>query len=122
MENVKDELRRSKQETDAAYCKVLSQDIPQATAKNHAGIQLVCRTIKNHDKLISVGSECSILVLVSNIATTNKFNVRIYPIIHLPEHWFIRISLFVRVPLHVMLLVTGYGSYVLSGHNNITWS
>jgi hypothetical protein len=40
VENVKDELRMTQQETDAAYLKVLSQDIPQAIAENHAGIQL----------------------------------------------------------------------------------
>lgn len=91
VENVKDELRRTQQETDAAYFKVLSQDIPQATTENQA---CSLRDEKNHNKLIYVGSECSILVLVLNIATTHKFHVRIYPISQLPEHWFIRISLF----------------------------
>jgi len=76
VENAKDELRRTQQETDAAYLKVLSQDISQATAKNHAGIQLAWggdEEIRN--KLISVGSEYSISVLVLNIATTNTFHV-----------------------------------------------
>ena len=42
VENVKDEFRRSQQETDVLYFTVLSQDIPQATAENHASIKLAC--------------------------------------------------------------------------------
>ena len=49
VENVKDELRRSKYETDAAYFTVFPptpQDIAQSTAENHASTQLACGTRK----------------------------------------------------------------------------
>jgi hypothetical protein len=47
VENVEGELRRTQQQTDAAYFKKLSQDIPQATAENHVGSQLARGTRKS---------------------------------------------------------------------------
>jgi hypothetical protein len=41
-------------------------------------------------------------------------------ILHLPAHWFIRIRHILRVLLHLKLLVTAYGPYIMSGRN-ITW-
>jgi len=39
VENVENELRRMQQQTEAAYFKVLSQDIPQANVETHVGSQ-----------------------------------------------------------------------------------
>lgn len=71
---MKEEQGKTWQETDVAYFKVLSQNIPQVNVENQAGSQLAYGT-RNQHKLRSWELKCSILVSVLNIVTTNKFNV-----------------------------------------------